>query len=303
MSTPNSATMATMAVSRRTACLAASLGCAAAGCGDLFHTTEWSPACGSDCGAAGGGATGGAGGTGARGGAGGTDGGTGIHDGKTPASPGLSCRQIVDDGFALGDAPYWIDPTGTGDAFQAFCLMSAGGFTLAAVIAATDGPTWSTRATWTDESSFGVSSSAAFTADMKNPAWSTLAVEEIRIDSEGGGVKTTDPIARTTLAQLFGTMDLLMLTGSEQAWAYPAADDQKYFGVIQNPPSVATINLAQRNRCVLTMGYDQYAIATGPDDEVHGFGCTPGDGGGSGACYQESCGDVIRDFNIRIWGR
>ncbi len=91
----------------------------------------------------------------------------------------------------------------------------------------------------------------------------------------------------------------------ESGWTYFSTNDQNFFAEIQNPPTTAGKNVAQRNACVLTMGYDDYLNATTmtEDDEVQGFGCVGGSGGGSGACANMSCGDVVRDASLKIYVR
>lgn len=58
------------------------------------------------------------------------------NPGATADNPGLSCKQILDDGASTGDGPYWLDPDGPphDDAFQTQCDMSSagGGWTLVA---------------------------------------------------------------------------------------------------------------------------------------------------------------------------
>jgi hypothetical protein len=59
-------------------------------------------------------------------------------DGSSADCPGVSCRQILDDGFAQGDGTYWINPDDGAAPFQAWCDMDVnsdgGGWTLIAMI-------------------------------------------------------------------------------------------------------------------------------------------------------------------------
>ena len=57
-----------------------------------------------------------------------------IIPGKTQATAGTTCKQLIDTGCATVDGMYWIDPNGgsTSDAFQVHCNMTSdgGGWTL-----------------------------------------------------------------------------------------------------------------------------------------------------------------------------
>ena len=50
-------------------------------------------------------------------------------DGKSKATAGLSCSQLLQTGFSTGSHTYWIDPNGgdTADAFEVFCDMVTDG--------------------------------------------------------------------------------------------------------------------------------------------------------------------------------
>jgi len=50
----------------------------------------------------------------------------------TQSNPGFSCLYILEEGGSQGDGTYWIDPNGgdTSDAFQVYCNMTGGGWTL-----------------------------------------------------------------------------------------------------------------------------------------------------------------------------
>ena len=60
----------------------------------------------------------------------------GVHlmDGQSPATAGFSARQILNDGYSVGDGIYWLDPDGLGgnEPFQAYADMTrdGGGWTL-----------------------------------------------------------------------------------------------------------------------------------------------------------------------------
>jgi len=50
--------------------------------------------------------------------------------GEASSCPGTSCRQILDDGFSIGDGPYWLDPAGAGAAlFDCDMTTDGGGWT------------------------------------------------------------------------------------------------------------------------------------------------------------------------------
>ena len=55
-------------------------------------------------------------------------------DGQTMATAGLSAKQILNDGYSVGDGIYWLDPDGAGGnaPFQAYADMTreGGGWTL-----------------------------------------------------------------------------------------------------------------------------------------------------------------------------
>lgn len=292
-----------------------------AGC-ELFHSTDWPTACDLDAGtpgceglASGSGAghatslgSGGAGAGGSGGGGSETGGGGGglPHDGTTSARAALSCDALVKGGYDHGSRVYWIDVDGSGALapFTVYCEIIAGvGWTLAGVISSEDTNSW-LPAAWADVSTFGVSSASGFTADMKNTAWLGLASKDLRFENETGGVKTATLAAAATLKATFGNPTLVELTGTESGWTYTPTNDVNFFAEIQNPPSTAGKNLAQRNGCVVSMGYDDYINpAMAEDDQVQGFGCVGGSGGGSGACANMSCGDVIRDASLKVFVR
>jgi len=45
--------------------------------------------------------------------------------GSKSSVPGSSCKDILISGEAHGDGEYWIDPTGSEDAFTVFCDMTS----------------------------------------------------------------------------------------------------------------------------------------------------------------------------------
>ena len=49
--------------------------------------------------------------------------------GSSSDRPGDSCKQIINEGFSIGDGIYWIDPNGgnTTDSFQVYCDMTVDG--------------------------------------------------------------------------------------------------------------------------------------------------------------------------------
>ena len=51
------------------------------------------------------------------------------NNGVTSSTPGLSCKDILDNGYSTGDGTYWIDPNGgsNADSFQVFCDMTTDG--------------------------------------------------------------------------------------------------------------------------------------------------------------------------------
>ncbi len=290
----------------------------ASGC-ELFHSTDWPTACDLDAGApgcpevsasstgAGHATSSGSGGAGGGSGGGSSGGGGGVpRDGTTSARAALSCDALVKGGYDKGSRVYWLDVDGDGPfaPFTVYCEVVAGvGWTLAGIVSAEDGNSW-LPAAWSDVSIFGVSSASVFTADMKNTAWLGLASKDLRFENETGGLKTATLGAAATMKATFGAATLVELAGMQSGWTYTASNDANFFAEIQNPPSTVGKNLAQRNACVLTMGYDDYINPSMvEDDQVQGFGCVGGSGGGSGACGNTSCGDVIRDASLMIFVR
>ena len=57
-----------------------------------------------------------------------------VMDGQSPETAGFSARQILNDGYSVGDGIYWLDPDGPGgtEPFQAYADMTrdGGGWTL-----------------------------------------------------------------------------------------------------------------------------------------------------------------------------
>jgi hypothetical protein len=47
--------------------------------------------------------------------------------GSDASCPAIDCSNIVIDGFSVGDGLYWLDPTGTGNSFEALCDMTTDG--------------------------------------------------------------------------------------------------------------------------------------------------------------------------------
>ncbi|XP_044163035.1 uncharacterized protein LOC114964703 [Acropora millepora] len=50
-----------------------------------------------------------------------------IRVGQKPASPGKSCKHLLDSGFSLGDGEYWINPGSFGEPLKVFCDMTTDG--------------------------------------------------------------------------------------------------------------------------------------------------------------------------------
>lgn len=189
---------------------------------------------------------------------------------------------------------YTIDPDGEGgeEPFVTVCDMDTdgGGWTLVGIVSYWDDDSWTDYSVWSDDSTFGDLETAN---DYKNPGWSTIAFDQFMMKADGyEGLKVSDTeFGRDSLASLFGSAELVSVTGTESDWEYNVGDldltnDAYFFAEIQNPPETDLVNTSERNDCILATAYDGYF----GDDQVEGFGCGPGDG--VTACDNNSCGDT-----------
>ena len=215
--------------------------------------------------------------------------------GTSQSDAGDSCSQIKTDFPDSFDGDYWIDTTGgdTSDAFEVYCEMTkqGGGWTLAGVVSASDASNWMTYTNWTDTGTIGSSNASSTTADMKNKAWSGLAVTQIYFETSAGASKVTGTISYTSLTDLYDSTSLVTLSGTESGWTYTGTNDANYFMKVQNPPATTNVTSADRNKCIMATGWDDY----GGDDHLQGYGCT------GGSCSSSACADVSRDSAIKIY--
>lgn len=114
----------------------------------------------------------------------------GCQYGADERCPGVTCLEILQQGFSSGDGTYWIDPLGVG-AYEVYCDMSldGGGWTLA-LVSSSDGQdswTWDGRANLTsDITPFG--SLEALDHDLKSAAHHDLVIEDLLFLHQPSGV-------------------------------------------------------------------------------------------------------------------
>ena len=114
----------------------------------------------------------------------------GCFYGAEELCPGLSCRDILEQGFSTGDGAYWIDPSSEGP-YQVYCDMSldGGGWTLTMVSSDDNQTTW----TWdnrhyldSDTTTFG--SLDALDHDFKSAAHHEVVYEDLLFLHQPSGV-------------------------------------------------------------------------------------------------------------------
>jgi hypothetical protein len=181
-------------------------------------------------------------------------------------------------------------------------------WTLVGVISSNDGDSWSDLTAWTDDSTFGSEDDPD--SDFKSAFWSSAGWSQVCF--EGNGIKITEEgsFDGNSLAELFSFDTLVSLHGTETDWDYNNGDfttdnDHEFFLEIQNPPTTANVNTSQRDACIVSTAYDGWDRGVdGDDDTVQGFGCIAGSGEGpTGACGEDTCGDVVREGTTRIYIR
>jgi len=117
-----------------------------------------------------------------------------IDDGATGDAAecaGSSCAAILADNTSAEDGIYYLDPTGNGDVFEAYCDMASGdgGWTLVAKLSNQDGRSWANaKASWTGTDAYGTTTDLSAGADAKSRAWGEVSGNEFMLtDSEHPG--------------------------------------------------------------------------------------------------------------------
>ncbi len=100
--------------------------------------------------------------------------------GSDAANPGASCKAILDSGDQTQDGPYWIKPPAASAAFQAYCDLSGGGWTLL-MKTSSNSPWGYTDAVWTKtDDTGGAVPAPAENADKVSRAFYTLTITSTR---------------------------------------------------------------------------------------------------------------------------
>jgi len=100
--------------------------------------------------------------------------------GADSSNPGLSCKDIFNNGSSTGDSSYWIDPLQIGSPFQVYCDMTNGGWTL--VLRGTGG---NIQAGWGTGDSVNLGSNDYYQFDGTTFKFNDTIINSIRNSGEG----------------------------------------------------------------------------------------------------------------------
>ena len=134
------------------------------------------------------------------------------YDGGSTNCAATSCKEILDNGFSSGDGTYYIT-AGTSGAFPVYCDMTtdSGGWTMILMVKDNDINTFKYDSSyWTSTTLLNESISNPSTDDnMKNQAYHSLSVSEIRLDLANLGNSHTISISSDSAYSIFNGSHVL----------------------------------------------------------------------------------------------
>lgn len=110
-------------------------------------------------------------------------------DGRSADRAGLSCWSILGEGNSRGDGVYWIDPSGSGQAYRVYCDMTrdGGGWTLLAKMDGNQDTFHFASPLWTNREILNPASLNLDPVEMKSEAAVDLPVAELQVGMQESG--------------------------------------------------------------------------------------------------------------------
>ncbi len=161
-----------------------------------------------------------------------------MQNGSSSDTAGLSCKQIIDDGFSTGNGIYWIDPDGeVGVApFQVYCDMTTegGGWTLLLKAPGNYDQVFDYNATyWTTDALYRDTDLDADWEGAKYRSFNNLPVSELLLKSQNGYYTRLSLPSRNALLAFYQTgsaYPLEYISGADEPGKLVNNYDHNYCG-------------------------------------------------------------------------